>query len=151
MLPSHSPRIRDPTPVPHLGPTKDTSKQNYASVAISKPAQAVEHLWTQVVYNSRKTSLYQPTKSTVKIEHQGRRILFLRKILGRQISEGDLMLALNEALQRAGKGLETCFCRVKYSPSGAVSAFLTEKANAGSLISRLSNVLIRQQKLWMEP
>ena len=62
------------------------------------------------------------------------------------MSEADIMLALNEALQRAGEGLETRFCRVRYSPSGAVSALLTEKANAGSIIPRLSNVLIRAAK-----
>lgn len=58
------------------------------------------------------------------------------------MSEADLILALNEVLQGAGKGLKTRFCWVRYSPSGEVSALLTEKANAGSLIPQLSNVLI---------
>ena len=56
--------------------------------------------------------------------------------------EADLMLALNEVLQRAGEGLETHFCQVRYLPSGAVSALLTKKANAGLLIPRLSNAFI---------
>lgn len=56
------------------------------------------------------------------------------------------MLALNEPLQRAGKCLETRFCQVKYLPSGAVSTILTKKANAGTVISRLSNVLIQVAK-----
>ena len=52
------------------------------------------------------------------------------------------MLALNEALQKAGEGLDTRFSRGRYTPSGAISALLTEKADAGSLIPRLSNLLI---------
>lgn len=56
--------------------------------------------------------------------------------------EADLMLALNKALQRAGEGLKTHFCQVRYLPSRAVSALLTQKANAGLSIPRLSNVLI---------
>jgi len=62
------------------------------------------------------------------------------------MSEADLMLALNEALARAGEGADIRFSRVRYSPSGEVSALLTEKANAGLLIPRLSNVLIRAAK-----
>ncbi len=56
------------------------------------------------------------------------------------------MLALNEALQKAGEGLDTRFSRVRYAPSGAISALLTEKANAGLIIPRLSNLLIRAAK-----
>jgi len=62
------------------------------------------------------------------------------------MSEADLMLALNEALQKAGESIYTRFCGVRYSPSGAISALLTEKANAGVLIPRLSNVFIRAVK-----
>lgn len=40
----------------------------------------------------------------------------------------------------------TRFSRVRYAPSGAISALLTEKANAGLLIPRLSNLLIRAAK-----
>ena len=56
------------------------------------------------------------------------------------------MLALNEALQKAGKELDTRFIRVKYVPSGAISALLTEQTNAGVLLPRLSNLLIRTAK-----
>ena len=56
------------------------------------------------------------------------------------------MLALNEALQKAGEGLDTRFSRVRYAPSGAISALLTEKANAGLLVRWLSNLLIRAAK-----
>lgn len=61
------------------------------------------------------------------------------------MSEADLMLALNEALQKAGEGWDTRFSRVRYAPSGVIFA-LTEKANAGLLIPRLSNLLIRAAK-----
>ncbi len=62
------------------------------------------------------------------------------------MSKADLMLVLKEALQKAGEGFETRFSRMRYAPSGAVSALLTEKANAGLLIPQLSNVLIRVAK-----
>ena len=137
-----TPEIEDTTPAPHFSSAKNTQQRNYASVAASKPAQAPEHPWTQVVYKNRKQ---QATKLNAKIEDQGRRILFPRAS-GQQKSEADLMLALNEALQKAGEGLDTRFARVKYAPSGAISALLTEKANAGLLIPRLSNLLIRAAK-----
>ena len=128
------------TPAPHSSSTKNTPRRNYASVAASKPAQAPEHPWTKVVYKNQKQ---QATKPNLKMEDQGRRILF-PQVAGQQKSGADLMLALNEALQKAGE--ETRFCRVRYSPSGAISTLLTEKANAGLFIPRLSNVLIRAAK-----
>ena len=132
MHPTATPRSEDTTPAPHFSSAKNAKKRNYASVAASKPAQAPEHPWTQVVYKSRK----QPaTKPNVKVEDQGRRILFPR-VLGQQKSEADLMLALNEVLQKAGKRLDTCFIRVKYTPLEAILALLTEQANARLLISR---------------
>lgn len=63
------------------------------------------------------------------------------------MSKANLMLGLNEALQKAGEKLKTRFCQVKYLPSGAVSTFLTKKANAGLLISRLSNALFWATKI----
>ena len=56
------------------------------------------------------------------------------------------MLALNEALQQAGEEKSIRFSRVGYAPSGAVSALLNEKADAGQLIPRRSNLLIRAVK-----
>lgn len=52
------------------------------------------------------------------------------------------MLIINEALQKAGKGIDTRFSRVKYSLLGAVFTLFTEKANAGLLIPQLSNMHI---------
>lgn len=56
------------------------------------------------------------------------------------------MLASNEEFQRAGERLDTRFSGVRSAPSQAVSALLTEKGNAGSLIPRLTNMLIRAAK-----
>ena len=119
-----------------------TEKQSYGSVAASKPAQSLVHPWTQVKYKNRKLSPQQSTKLPASGKYLRRRIIFPREISGHQVLEADLILALNEALQRAGKGLKTRFCRVGYSPLGAVSALLIKKANAGSITLRLSNVLI---------
>lgn len=139
------PRCEKAAPTPQLSST-NTPRRNYASVAASQPAQTPENPWTQVVYKSRKTNAQKSAKPTAKIEHQGRRILFPREVTENQKSEADLMLVLNEALQKAGEGPDARFSRVRYAPSGAVSALLTEKANAGLLIPRLSNVLIREAK-----
>ena len=122
-------------------PKTKTEKRNYASVAASQPVKAPEKPWTKVIYKNRNHA----TKPIAKIEDQGRRILFPR-VLGEQKSEADLMLALNKALQKAGEGLDTRFIRVSYAPSGAISALLTEQANAGVLLPRLSNLLIRTAK-----
>ena len=131
---------------PSAESTKRIEKQSYAAVAASTPSQIPEQPWTQVKYKNRKPNQQHSVHSTLNAEYQGRRILFPREGTGRQMSEADLMLALNEALARAGEGIDIRFSRVRYSPSGAVSALLTEKANAGLLIPRLSNVLIRAAK-----
>ena len=62
------------------------------------------------------------------------------------MSEADLMLALNEALQKVGENIYTRFCRVRYSLSRAISALLTEIINAGVFIPQLSNVFIQAAK-----
>ena len=56
------------------------------------------------------------------------------------------MLALNEALEKAEKRLDSCFILVKYVPLGVILALLMEQINTGLLISRLSNLLIRTVK-----
>lgn len=52
------------------------------------------------------------------------------------------MLALNKALERAEKGLEMCFCPIRYLSSDRVSALCIGNANARLLILQLSNILI---------
>lgn len=100
VIPSQSQEneIRNSTPANAGLKRRTTEKRNYTSVAASKPAQVPEHPWTQVKYKNRKLSSQQSTKLPANGEHQGRRILFPREISGRQMSEADLMLALNEAL-----------------------------------------------------
>lgn len=56
------------------------------------------------------------------------------------------MLALNEALERAGVESKVRFIRVRYAPSGSISALLSEKADATMLLSQRSNLLIRAAK-----
>lgn len=56
------------------------------------------------------------------------------------------MLALNEALQKAGVGSKVRVCRVRYAPSGSISALLTEQADASMLLPQQSNLLIRAAK-----
>lgn len=56
------------------------------------------------------------------------------------------MLALNEALQKAGVEPKIRFTRVKYALSGSISALLTEKADAIMLLPQRLNILIRAAK-----
>lgn len=56
------------------------------------------------------------------------------------------MLALNEALQKAGVKAKIWFSRVQYALSRSILAFFTEKADATMLISSRSNLLIRAIK-----
>ncbi len=56
------------------------------------------------------------------------------------------MLALNEALQKAGEPATVRFSRIGYSQSGAISTLLTEKADAKELLETRRNILIRVAK-----
>ena len=82
----------------------------------------------------------------LKVEQRVRRILFPRKNDSQLKSKADLILALNEALQKVGIETKIRFSRVKYAPSESISALLTEKANAMILIPSRSNLLIRAAK-----
>lgn len=112
-------------------------------VAATKPAQTSNQPWTKVSYGNKKTG----TSPTVKAEQCRRRILFPRKSGGQLKSEADLMLALNKALQRAGVEPKVRFSRVRYAPSGSISALFTEKADATMLLPQWSNLLIRAAKM----
>ena len=125
-----------------VNPTKERS---YASVAATQPTQSSSQPWTEVKYGSRKNGT--PKVGTeVKFEQRGRKILFLRQNDSQLKSEADMMLALNEALQKAGIETKVRFSRVRYAPSGSISALLTEKADATMLIPSRSNLLIRAAK-----
>lgn len=70
-------------------------------------------------------------------------MIFRRESTSARKSEADLMLILNESLQKAGIPTYNRFSRVGYSQSGAISALLTEKSNAENLVRDHSNMLIR--------
>lgn len=90
------------------------------------------------------TSRKQRQKSTVsnlpKLEPGKKRVIFHREFTSPGGSEADLMLVLNEALQKAGIPAYTRFSRVGYLQSGANSALLTEKSNAENLVRDHSNM-----------
>ena len=129
---------------PSLDTRPCTEKRDYASVAASKPVKSSEQPWTKVSYGTRKPKGKQ-LNSTIRQEQLGQRILFPQNA-GQEKSEADLMLALNEALQQVGEETSIRFTRVRYAPSGAISALLSEKADAGQIIPRRSNLLIRAVK-----
>lgn len=114
-------------------------------VAAAKPTQTLSQSWTKVSYGNRKKGTNK-LLALAKVEQRGRRILFPRKNGGQLKSEANLMLALNEALQKAGVEPKVRFTRVRYAPSGPISALLTEKADETMLLSHRSNLLIRAAK-----
>ncbi len=59
-----------------------------------------------------------------------------------QKSKEDIILTLNEALQKAGEPAIVRSSKVRYSQSGAILAFFTKKANATDLLKTRINVLI---------
>lgn len=85
-------------------------------------------------YTNKKQGTTQ--KKAQRQEPGGRRILFPRKKVQPQKSEEDIMLAVNKALEKAGEPTFVRFSRVRYSPSGAISALLTEKADATELLKK---------------
>ena len=121
---------------------KPKEPRSYATVAAAKPAQTPTQPWTKVSYGNRKIK----SSAATQVEQRGRRILFPRKDGGEFKSEADLMLALNESLQKAGVDPKVRFSRVRYAPSGSISALLLEKADASMLLPQRSNLLIRAAK-----
>lgn len=118
-------------------------RKSYAQMAASgSPKVTTENVWTEVTGSSRRRKATTPTK----VEPEKRRVIFRREASSPQKSEADLMLALNEALQKAGISTYTRFSRVGYSQSGAISALLTEKSSAEQLVGNHSNILIRAAK-----
>lgn len=81
-----------------------------------------------------RTGETEPKKSSAESDQRGRRILFPLKDGSQFKSEADIMLALNEAPQKAGVEPKIRFTRVKYALSGSISALLTEKADAIMLL-----------------
>ena len=92
-------------------PPKTKQNRTYATVATAKPTETSTQPWTKVTYGNRKI---EPTPAT-KTEPRRRRILFPRKSEGQPKSEANIMLALNEPLQKAGVESKVWFSRVRYA------------------------------------
>ena len=150
-VPKSSTPERDPTRTPgeenftpSQTPTKATNgARSYAAVAAAQPTKIASQSWTKVSYGSRKNATH---KLESAIKQRGRRILFPRKNGSQPKSEADMMLALNKALQKAGVETRVWFSRVRYAPSGAISALLTERADATMLLLLRANLLIQAAK-----
>ena len=121
------------------------SRKSYAQVVKENPVcSSVEKPWTEVKYPNKKNVAAK--KGVQKQEPGGRRILFPREEGQPKSSEEDIMLALNEALQKAGEPATVRFSRIGYSQSGAISALLTKKAGAKELLEMRKNILIQAAK-----
>lgn len=121
-----------------------TSRKSYAQVVKENPVRSPSgKAWTEVKHSNKKESM---TRKSQRQEPGGRRILFPREEAQPKMSEEDIMLALNEALQKAGEPISIRFSRVSYSQSGAISALLTEKGDATELLKTRTNILIRAAK-----
>lgn len=126
-------------------PKQTQSQKSYAQVVKEKSPRALsKNPWTEVRYTHKKQGASQ--KQDHKKEPGGRRILFPRKVGQPKKLEEDIMLALNEALQKAGEPASIRFSRVGYSQSDAISALLTDKADAAELLKTRINILIRAAK-----
>ena len=82
-------------------------------------------------------------KMPQKQEPGGRRILFPREKGQEKMSEVDIMLALNEALQKVREPTSIRFSCVSYLQSGAISTLLTEKGNTSKLLKTCTNIFSR--------
>ena len=118
-------------------------QRSYATVAAAKPIQAPSQLWIKVSFENRRNG---PKKPSAQSEQRGRQVLFPRKHGSQFKSEADIVLALNEALQKAEVEPKIRFTRVKYALSGSISALLTEKADEIMLLPQRLNKLIRAAK-----
>lgn len=81
-----------------------------------------------------------------KLEPEKRRVIFQHEPIFAQNSKADLILVVNESLQKAGILVYTRFSRVGYLQLRAISALLTEKSSAKNLVRNHFNILIRTAK-----
>ena len=145
---SSSPAVNDAPTVPKIISGIKSAKPaliSYAQVAASNVTQSTSNSsWTEVTssYRKRKGKAASPPK----VEPEKRRLIFRKQANSPQKSEADLMLVLNESLQRAGVPAYVRFGRVGYSQSGVISGLLTERSNAEDLIKQHSNMFIRSAK-----
>ncbi len=141
---------RAPMVPPSTKPTKRSKivkpiQKSYAQIAVSNPAQEItEKTWTKVIGKNQKRKSTMPNPP--KLEPEKRRIIFRREPTSAQNSKADLMLILNESLQKAGIPAYIQFSRIGYLQSGAIFALLTEKSSVENLVRDHSNMLIRAAK-----
>ena len=117
---SSSPAASNPSTIPSsskvIGGMKLTkpAPKSYAQIAASNPTQsASDNSWTEVTSNNRKRK--GNAASPPKVEPEKRRLIFRKQANLPQKSEADLMLVLNESLQKAGVPAYVRFSRVVYS------------------------------------
>ncbi len=139
--PPHQPRQNQPSSTPNqlkqTQPATSPPRKSYAQMAVSGSSKvSTENAWTEV------TGKKQKANAPRKVEPEKRRIIFWRVITSPQKSEADLILVLNEALQRANVPAYVRFIKVGYSQSGAILGLLTEKSNAEELLGEYSTTLI---------
>ena len=119
--------------------------KSYAQIAVLNATQSTSNnSWTEVIDNNRKRK--GNTASSPKVDPEKRRLIFRRHANLPQKSKSDLMLVLNESLQKTGVPAYMRLIRVGYSQSGAISGLLIERFNAEDLIKQHSNMLIRAAK-----
>ena len=120
-----------------------TPRKSYVQMAASSsPKVTTKNAWTEDTGSGRRRKATTPTK----VELEKRRVIFRQEALSPQKLEADLMLALNEALQKAGISTYTRFSKVGYSQSGAISALRIKKSSAEKLVGNYSNIFIRAAK-----
>ena len=139
---THTPKSNVPN---QLRQSAKPNTKSYAQIASTNAAPTTsEKAWTEVRYNNRKQK--NSSLSPPKTEPEKRRVIFRRASKSPQKSEADLMLVLNETLQRLNLPAYVRFSKVGYSQSGAISGLLTEKSNAEDLLRDHATTLIRAAK-----
>ena len=93
--------------------------KTYAQIAALNTTQSASRKsWTEVRYSSKKGKNNSSTSG--KIEPEKRRIIFRRDVTTPQKSEADLILVLNEVLQRVNLPAYIRFSKLEYSQSGVI-------------------------------
>lgn len=140
------------TPIvsPNTEPTKGSKNtcpicKSYAQIAaLSSTKSGTKNIWTKVTSGNQKQKSNIP--NLPKLELERRRVIFRQGPTSPEKSKVDLILVLNESLQKTGILAYTWFNRVGYLQSGAISILLIEKSNAENLVRDHSNMLIRVAK-----
>lgn len=120
---------------------QENRQRTYVTVAVTKLMQNSSQSWIKISYRTWKNRIYKSVLE-VKVEQFGYSILFPQKNSNQFKSEADLMLALDETLQKAGVKAKVQFSRVQYISSRSILVLFIEKTATTMLISSRSNLLI---------